>query len=176
MKCVHILLPLGNLKALLNSPGVLEPLGMAVPEPLPASKYSRLEIYRALPRPKNVNIVGASSTRVFPPPRHTALERLRQNKAAAAPGVPGFKGGFSSVGDVGACALPAVALCESSRSVLMRPEGGGGLGGKGATRHRFIWSRPAPLLTRCTIIPSSFPPRPLWPSPARHSICLIGAR
>lgn len=72
VKCVRILLPQGNLKALLNSPGVLEPLGMAVPEPLPASKYSRLEIYRALPRPKNVNIVGARSTRVFQPHYKTA--------------------------------------------------------------------------------------------------------
>lgn len=62
---VHLPSPEGNLKALLNSPRVVEPLGMAVPEPLPVSKYSRLEIYRALPRPKNVNIVGASSTRVL---------------------------------------------------------------------------------------------------------------
>lgn len=64
-KRVHLPSPEGNLKALLNSPRVVEPLGMAVPEPLPVSKYSRLEIYRALPRPKNVNIVGASSTQVL---------------------------------------------------------------------------------------------------------------
>lgn len=141
MKCVHILLPLGNLKALLNSPGVLEPLRMAVPEPLPASKYSRLEIYRALPRPKNVNIVGASSTPVFRCGRYSVSARLDR-----ATGPPLLRRQASRVslagGATGGCALTTVALRESSRSVLMRPEGGGGLGGQGSNEAPFYLEPP----------------------------------
>lgn len=143
---------------MLNSPGVLEPLAMAVPEPLPASKYSRLEIYRALPRPKNVNIVGARSTQVF--------ELGGENGIGAPQGLPGtsplrqggFKTRFPCPRRRQGYAPSPVALREPSRSVLMRSEGSGGPGGGPGTRHRFIWRRPTLPLPDCTIMPHIFQP------------------